>query len=368
MDGVPVWLLGLPVDPVSLDEACTRIADAGASGRRLFFATPNLNFLRLARGDAAFTRSVLRCELSLADGVPLLWLARGLGVALPERVAGSSVVERLRSAVRGRPLGVCFFGGAPGVGERARAALDAEGGGLRGAGAVDPGFCSLDEMSSAQMIDAVNETDADLLVVALGARNGHLWLDRNRDRLTIPVASHLGAVVNFVAGTVARAPEVWQRLGLEWLWRIRQEPALASRYLRDGVFLLAEIAGALPRILVGRALRRLRAQGRDGLHIERNAPGTLRPVGALTAMTVPALLADLEAGAERYGAANDKGADVVQVIDLSGVDDLDAVGIGLLYAAAFRRSPGCELRSPSPAALRLLRLHRAEILLTGPAR
>jgi len=72
-------------------------------------------------------------------------------------------------------------------------------------------------------------------VVALGARKGQLWIDRNRQRLQVPVVSHLGAVVNFVAGNVKRAPLWMQKSGLEWVWRILQEPLLWRRYFLDGL-------------------------------------------------------------------------------------------------------------------------------------
>ena len=70
--------------------------------------------------------------------------------------------------------------------------------------------------------------------MALGAQKGQAWLMANRGKLTVPVVSHLGATLNFLAGTVRRAPEGVRKLGLEWLWRIKEEPKLARRYLSDG--------------------------------------------------------------------------------------------------------------------------------------
>ena len=75
-------------------------------------------------------------------------------------------------------------------------------------------------------------------MVSLGARKGQAWIERNRARLSVPVVSHLGAVVNFVAGRLRRAPLWMQRTGLEWLWRIKEEPTLWRRYASDGWALL----------------------------------------------------------------------------------------------------------------------------------
>ena len=127
------------------------------------------------------------------------------------------------------------FGGPDGVAEAAWRQLRFESKGLTCVGYESPGFGSIDEMSTEGIIQRINTSKADVLVVSLGARKGQAWIERNRRRLDVPVISHLGAVLHFVAGTVKRAPAWMQRIGLEWLWRIRQEPRLWRRYLLDGL-------------------------------------------------------------------------------------------------------------------------------------
>ncbi|MGB6100040.1 MAG: WecB/TagA/CpsF family glycosyltransferase [Comamonas sp.] len=251
-----VTVAGLPFDAVDTAGAVQRVCTAMARQQRLFLSTPNLNFVVAAQSDAAFRASVLASDLSVADGMPVLWLARLQGTPLPERVAGSTLFEHLRAgegqALLGRPIKVYFFGGPPGVAQKACDALNAEGRHMRGVGAHSPGFGTVEEMSAPAVIDAINASGADFLVVALGARKGQAWIMHNLDQLSVPVVSHLGAVVNFVAGTVERAPMAWQRWGLEWLWRIRQEPALYRRYVADGVVLLKLMLRALVRKAGGR--------------------------------------------------------------------------------------------------------------------
>ena len=105
-------------------------------------------------------------------------------------------------------------------------------------GFYSPGFGTIEEMSPQHVIDQINESEADIVLVALGAKRGQQWIDFNHQRLNAPVISHLGAVVNFVAGTVARAPLWMQKTGLEWIWRIWEERSLFKRYWLDGqVFL-----------------------------------------------------------------------------------------------------------------------------------
>jgi N-acetylglucosaminyldiphosphoundecaprenol N-acetyl-beta-D-mannosaminyltransferase len=134
------------------------------------------------------------------------------------------------------PLRVFFFGGPDGVAARASEALNRQHNpSMVCVGFESPGFGSVEQMSSDACIARINATGADFVVVALGARKGQAWIEHNRKRLTAPVISHLGAVVNFVAGTVVRAPAWVQKAGLEWAWRIKEEPALWRRYASDGL-------------------------------------------------------------------------------------------------------------------------------------
>ncbi|MFZ2160727.1 MAG: WecB/TagA/CpsF family glycosyltransferase [Sideroxyarcus sp.] len=237
-------LMGLPFDAVNMSGAVQRIRVAASSRTPCFLSTPNLNFLIAAQSDVAFRNSVINSDLSIADGMPLVWLARLLGIPIRERVAGSALFDALRYD-SGMPLSVFFFGGPDGAAEAACRRLNLEGRGLTCAGFESPGFGSVDEMSNEAIIQRINTSNADFLVVSLGAKKGQAWIERNRHRITIPVISHLGAVVNFVAGTVKRAPVWMQKAGLEWLWRIKEDPALWSRYSWDGLALLKLLATRL---------------------------------------------------------------------------------------------------------------------------
>lgn len=232
-------LAGLPFDAVDMAGAVAIVRNAAAERKQCFLSTPNLNFLIACQGDAAFRDSVIHSDLNVADGMPLVWMARLLGIPIRERVAGSGLFEALRRPDKpAAPMSVYFFGGPDGVAEKACGILNVQPAGLRCAGFACPGFGSVEDMSSEEVIARINASGADFLVVALGARKGQAWIEHNRGRIAAPVISHLGAVVNFVAGTVSRAPAWMQRTGLEWLWRIKEEPALWKRYWLDGVALL----------------------------------------------------------------------------------------------------------------------------------
>jgi N-acetylglucosaminyldiphosphoundecaprenol N-acetyl-beta-D-mannosaminyltransferase len=231
-------LLGVPFDAIDLLGAARHIADACVRREPCFLSTPNVNFVVAAARSDPFRQSVLQSDLCVVDGMPLVWLAWLMGVPLRERVAGSDLFQELAHVDTPRPMRVFFFGGPDGVAEQASAALNLRGGTLVGAGGHSPGFVPLEQLSERPRILEINEAKPDLLLVALGAQKGQEWIMRNRSLLDVPVVSYLGAVMNFVAGTVRRAPRWVSRLGLEWLWRIGEEPALWRRYARDGVGLL----------------------------------------------------------------------------------------------------------------------------------
>ena len=261
-----VCLPGLPFDRVTMDEALARIRSAVRDRRRLFLSTPNLNFLIAAQRDDAFRGSIFDSDLSVADGMPLVWVSRLIGTPLPERVTGSGLFERLRHdplPEGTRPIRVYFFGGQPGAAEAAATNLNASPGGLVCVGFESPGFGSVDDMSGDETLARIEASGADFLIVALGAAKGQAWIQRNRGRLSVPVISHLGAVVNFAAGTVSRAPRWIQHAGLEWAWRIKEEPSLWRRYASDARAFAALFAGSvLPfafRVRLGRALGRIGA-------------------------------------------------------------------------------------------------------------
>jgi N-acetylglucosaminyldiphosphoundecaprenol N-acetyl-beta-D-mannosaminyltransferase len=268
-----ICILGLPFDRVTVAQAVQRIRDAAFSGRRCFVSTPNLNFAMTARADAAFRDSVLRSDLSLIDGMPLVWIARLLGWPVRERVSGADVFEALQ-AHSGAPVNVYLFGGPPGAAAAACAAINRRGGGVECVGYDEAGFGSVESMSDAARIARINRSGAHFVVVSLGARKGQAWIEHNAARLAAPVLSHLGAVVNFAAGSVRRAPRWMQACGLEWLWRIGAEPGLWRRYAKDGLHALGLLLSrVLPDAIDSYRARRIRAGSTPAARLDVTVTG-----------------------------------------------------------------------------------------------
>nr|WP_218892804.1 WecB/TagA/CpsF family glycosyltransferase [Duganella sp. 1224] len=350
-------LLGLPFDALDLRQAQQAVLDAIGADRRCFFSTPNLNFLIGCLDDAAFRNSVIRSDLSLADGMPIIWIARLLGVPLRERVAGSTLFELLRQQ-QAQPLRVYFFGGPDGVARQAADALNAAPGAMRCVGSCSPGFGSTEALSSDAMIDDINASGADLLVVALGAKRGQAWIEYNLPRLRAPAVSHLGAVLNFVAGTITRAPSRVGNLGLEWLWRIKEEPALWRRYRDDGTRML--------RLLLTRVLPALWHGWRQRRRGVRQAPrADLASVAGHYRLT---LAGDWHAGAlaplrALLDQLNHQPGPLS--VDMAAVSSVDSATLGLLlllYGHQQRCRQPFALGPCAPAVTRALRLACVDFL------
>lgn len=224
-----------------MDEAVLRLQQARLSRTKCFFSTPNLNFLMASQKNADFRESVCMSNLSLADGMPLVWVAKLLNIPIRERVSGSDLFDRLRQQTESL-WRVFFFGGPKGVGQTACLAIGDQSVGVLPTGYIYPGFVNSEEMCREDLLECINQSNPDMVVVSLGAAKGQDWICRNRNSIEAPVIGHLGAVINFVAGTVKRAPLWMQHSGLEWVWRIKEESSLIRRYFGDGISFLHLLA------------------------------------------------------------------------------------------------------------------------------
>lgn len=356
-------LLGVPLDSVDLAGAERRIRAAAAERSPCFLSTPNVNWLVACQSDAGLRDSVIHSDLSVADGMPLVWLAGLAGIPIRERVAGATLFDTLRRT-GGQTLSVYFFGGADGVAEIAAQRLNGERGGLTCAGYESPGFGSIDDMSTEEVIARINASKADVLAVSLGARKGQEWIERNRRRLNVPVISHLGAVLHFAAGTVRRAPAWMQACGLEWLWRIREQPQLWRRYLSDGMALLGLVlTRGLPYAWCLRRNRPHPEQIASARVDTREDPRrfVIRLKGAWTRGNIARLR-------RCFHHAALAGKDVV--LDMSGVTHVDSAFIGsVMLLQGHQRQHGRRLEAHSaPAPVqRVFKYCCAEYLLGGAA-
>lgn len=354
---------GMPIDVIEMPEVLARIDAAAAEGRRFLISTPNLNFLAHSRSDSEFRNSLLLSDLCPADGMPVVWLARLAGVPINGRIAGSDIFEALKQPRQaGRRLKIFIFGGNDGIAAAAADAVNATPAGMCCVGSMSPGFGSVEDLSQDDIVEAINASHADFLVVALGAKKGQAWLLRNHDRLKVPIRAHLGATINFEAGIIRRAPGWMRKTGIEWMWRIKEEPYLWNRYFGDATVLAKVIVTrALPLASasqLSRMTRRLNPQRLRISRVQHVDHVVLKLAGDAMEHYIHDAIGSLRDVAQ---------SDQRTVIDVSRIRMIDARFLGLLLMFRKHQQRRGELPRLVGASRRLaryFRFHGADFLLS----
>jgi N-acetylglucosaminyldiphosphoundecaprenol N-acetyl-beta-D-mannosaminyltransferase len=233
---------GVMVDQVDLGATVERIRGfLGTEGVNQI-ATVNLDFISIAQRDGYFRDTLNDADLAVADGMPLVWVSKLLGRPLAARITGVELVDECCRLAVEEGASVFLLGAAPGIAETAGRRLRERFPGLRVAGVYAPPFGPLTADENERILARVAEARPDFLFVALGAPQQDVWIRANRDRLDVPVCMGVGCVLDLLAGKVSRAPVWMQRSGLEWLFRLVQEPGrLWKRYIVDDLPMLAHL-------------------------------------------------------------------------------------------------------------------------------
>jgi N-acetylglucosaminyldiphosphoundecaprenol N-acetyl-beta-D-mannosaminyltransferase len=232
-----IIILGVPIDDLNMDQALDRVEEfiriGRESGKVHQIATVNADFVVKAMKDPELRYLLQESDMATADGMPLVWGSRLLGVNLEDRVAGADMVPALaeRSAQKGYSM--YFLGAAPGVAARAAEILQERYPGLEVAGVQSPPYSSVIDMDPG-VIEAIKAAKPDILLVAFGNPKQEKWIGMYGRELGVPVMIGIGGTLDFIAGNTKRAPEWMQRTGLEWSYRLIQEPRrLWKRYAVD---------------------------------------------------------------------------------------------------------------------------------------
>jgi exopolysaccharide biosynthesis WecB/TagA/CpsF family protein len=229
-----VDLGGVSIDRVNLASAVDRIRDFLRSDKTNQIVTVNLDFVAIARRDASFRDTLNGADLAVADGMPLVWVSRVGDEPLPQRLTGVDLVDECCQVAVETDTSIFLLGAAPGVADVAAQRLRERFPGLRIVGVYAPPFGPLTPEENERILQTINAARPDFLFVALGAPQQDVWIRANRDRLDVPVCMGVGCVLDLLAGVVSRAPAWMQQAGLEWLFRLIQEPArLWRRYIVD---------------------------------------------------------------------------------------------------------------------------------------
>lgn len=236
--------LGVLVDVMTMDQAVGAVVGFVRQTEVLsdvpcrIVVTPNLDHAVQLRENERLRAAYRAAALVLADGMPLVWASRFTNRPLPERVTGSDLTPRVLAAL---PEGTRVFllGGSEAAAEAAERNIRQRYAGLALVGRLSPprGF-EHDAGWSTRIVDAISESRAQVVVLGLGAPKQELWAHAHAEQLPATVLLCVGATIDFLAGTVSRAPRWMQKTGLEWIHRLLGDPGrLLRRYARDAWYL-----------------------------------------------------------------------------------------------------------------------------------
>ncbi|NLB28886.1 MAG: WecB/TagA/CpsF family glycosyltransferase [Clostridiales bacterium] len=229
-------VLGIGFDNLTPGEAlehADRCIKARSGG---YVVTPNPEMVWRCRTDFELSGAIGGAELVLSDGIGIIYGAKILRTPLKGRVTGIGFAESLTRRLAARGGSVYLFGAKPGVAKKAGENLTARYPGIVIAGTAD-GYFKDDEA----VIEDINKKRPDFLMVCLGFPKQEIWARDNRAKLDVGVIACLGGSLDVMAGVVDRAPERWQKLGLEWLYRLIRQPSRLGRMMSLPKFLFATI-------------------------------------------------------------------------------------------------------------------------------
>lgn len=224
-----VSVLGCPITKLDLEAFVTAAEDFIKSGGPHYIAVVNVAKVVKMRSDKHLLQSVCSAEMVGADGVPLVWASRLLGNSLPGRVNGTDLMYRLLERANEKGYRVFFFGATERVLQKVLSVTRKDYPGIKVAGFHNGYFTPGEEAS---IVRQIKNAQADIIFIAFGTPKKEIWVQRYLLDMGVPVVHGVGGSFDVLAGAIPRAPLWMQRGGLEWLFRLRQEPGrMWHRYL-----------------------------------------------------------------------------------------------------------------------------------------
>jgi N-acetylglucosaminyldiphosphoundecaprenol N-acetyl-beta-D-mannosaminyltransferase len=323
-----VALFGIAIDNLTMQQVLDAVDVQVADGGFHQIATANVDFLINSVRDEELREALVRCDIVLADGMPLVLASRLLGVGLKERLAGADLLPELGRLSAKRGYRIFLLGAEEESSAGTAANLQRKFPGVSICGRFCPEYRPLEAMDHEEILSRIEKAKPDILLVAFGNPKQEKWLAMHRHRLKVPVCIGVGGSFDFMSGRVPRAPMWMQRLSLEWLYRMIQDPSrLAKRYAVD----LFGLFRHLPLQILAVAMQ---SKKDSQTRIRKEVVGAIEILGIDGDLTGP-LLQRFEADTR---AAIDSGSHVV--LDMSAVTYLGADALGSLIhlVNAARRS------------------------------
>lgn len=230
-------VLDTKFDNLTMDEALDTACELMEKRCGAYVVTPNPEIVLLCRENAEMARAVEEAPLVIADGIGVIYGARILGTPLKEKLPGIDFSSGLMRRMAEKGQSVFLLGAKPGVAERAAENIKELFAGIKIAGTNDGYFTD-----DGPVVGKINAASPDLLLVCLGAPKQELWMRGHVGSVDAGLMIGAGGSMDVFAGAVRRAPEMWRKMGLEWLYRLMKEPRRIGRMMKLPKFLLLVMA------------------------------------------------------------------------------------------------------------------------------
>jgi len=228
-------ILGVPINILSKEEAINEIIKMIENPELSEVYTPNPEMIMLAQEDKEFMHILKNAEIVLPDGIGLLIASKIKGLGLTERVTGIDTMNGLLAYCGRENKTIYLLGGKPGVPDVACSNIERQFPGIK-IGGFHHGYFTKDD--EAKIVEEVNEAKPDILFVCLGAPKQEKWIYGHKNKLNCRLAMGVGGSVDIYAGTAKRAPVIFQKLGMEWFYRLAKEPWRYKRMMNLPKFIL----------------------------------------------------------------------------------------------------------------------------------
>ena len=228
-------ILGVPIDIVTIDGAIDKVKELLEGNHCSMVTTPNTEIVMAATNDRELLEVLSKSDLCIPDGIGLIYASRIQKLGLTARVTGVDLMKKILEYSNTLEKSIYILGGKPNVAQLACENIKNTFSSIQVLGFHDGYFSQEDEK---KIIQEINEAKPDILFVALGAPRQEKWIYQHKKNLNVKVAMGVGGCVDIWAGTAKRAPDVFQRLGMEWFYRLMKEPWRYKRML------------ALPRFMI----------------------------------------------------------------------------------------------------------------------
>ncbi|MFA9423424.1 MAG: WecB/TagA/CpsF family glycosyltransferase [Sedimentibacter sp.] len=241
-------ILGVRIDNKSMDEVLDTVTYKLFKGEKYIIYTPNTEIIMMCQKDSEFLSYMNKSDINIPDGIGLIYASKIKKHPLQGKLAGFDLSMKLLELAEKRELKLYVVGGKPGIAEEALKNVHEKYPNIKIAG-YHHGYFKGAHLGQGgheeelEVVDEINKQEPDILFVGFGAKKQEQWIEHNKDKINAKIIIGNGGTIDVLAGNVKRAPDIYVKLGLEWLYRLIKEPNRISRQIVLPIFMLKVIFG-----------------------------------------------------------------------------------------------------------------------------